>query len=105
MNFILKYNAIIFTTSVYLYLLAATCTTFLQGQAEELGAEFQVMECVPGKPIVLMTLQGQDPSLQSVLLNSHTDVVPVFPVGIDIKFCLSLFWNVICMTCILCNMT
>lgn len=57
----------------------ATCTKYLQGQAKELGAECQVVECVPGKPIILMTLPGQDPALQSILLNSHTDVVPVFP--------------------------
>lgn len=32
---------------------------------------------VKGKPIVLMTLVGTDPTLPSLLLNSHTDVVPV----------------------------
>jgi len=32
---------------------------------------------VKGKPIVLMTASGSDPSLSSLLLNSHTDVVPV----------------------------
>ena len=32
-----------------------------------------------GKPIFLMTWEGEDPSLPSLLLNSHTDVVPVFP--------------------------
>nr|XP_027221553.1 aminoacylase-1-like [Penaeus vannamei] len=57
----------------------ATCTTYLQGQAKEIGAECQVVECVPGKPAVIMTLPGEDPSLPAVLLNSHTDVVPVFP--------------------------
>ncbi|KAK7075033.1 adenylate cyclase [Halocaridina rubra] len=57
----------------------ATCTQYLQGQAKELGAEFQVVECVPGKPIVVMTLRGRDPTLPSVLLNSHTDVVPALP--------------------------
>lgn len=56
-----------------------SCTEFLLEQAKELGAESQVVECVPGKPIVLMKLVGEDPSLPSVLLNSHTDVVPVFP--------------------------
>ncbi|XP_063610037.1 aminoacylase-1B-like [Penaeus indicus] len=57
----------------------ATCTTYLQGQAKEIGAECQVVECVPGKPAVIMTLPGEDPTLPAVLLNSHTDVVPVFP--------------------------
>lgn len=55
------------------------CTKFLQEQAKELGAKCQVVECSPGKPAVVMTIPGQDPSLPSVLLNSHTDVVPVFP--------------------------
>ncbi|XP_071529982.1 aminoacylase-1-like isoform X2 [Panulirus ornatus] len=57
----------------------ASCTKFLKKQAEDLGADFQVVECVSGKPIVLMSLQGEDPSLPSLLLNSHTDVVPVYP--------------------------
>ncbi|KAG7155682.1 Aminoacylase-1-like 4, partial [Homarus americanus] len=56
-----------------------SCTEFLRGQAEELGAACQVIECVPGKPNVIMTLVGDDPTLPSFLLNSHTDVVPVFP--------------------------
>lgn len=62
----------------------ASCTEFLLEQAKELGAESQVVECVPGKPIVLMKLVGEDPSLPSVLLNSHTDVVPVFPVSQEV---------------------
>ncbi|XP_050695195.1 aminoacylase-1-like isoform X1 [Eriocheir sinensis] len=57
----------------------ATCTEFLEHQGRELGAKVQVLECVPGRPIVIMTLEGQDPALPSLLLNSHTDVVPVFP--------------------------
>nr|XP_053644858.1 aminoacylase-1-like [Cherax quadricarinatus] len=57
----------------------ASCTRFLQEQAKELGVKCEVIEYVPGIPVVLMTLVGQDPSLPSLLLNSHTDVVPVFP--------------------------
>lgn len=57
----------------------AGCSRFLEGQANELSLVFNVFECHPGKPIVLMTWRGRDPSLQSILLNSHTDVVPVFP--------------------------
>lgn len=55
------------------------CSKFLQRQGEELGAKVHVMECVPGKPIIIMTVEGRDPTLPSLLLNSHTDVVPVFP--------------------------
>ncbi|KAL1924251.1 uncharacterized protein VTP21DRAFT_7286 [Calcarisporiella thermophila] len=55
------------------------CTLFLQRWADELGLPSQVIECVPGKPIVIITWEGKNPSLPSILLNSHTDVVPVFP--------------------------
>ena len=40
---------------------------------------------------VVMTWQGKDSSLPSVLLNSHTDVVPVYEV---ICFCIFIvYWN------------
>ncbi|KAK8734998.1 hypothetical protein OTU49_005777 [Cherax quadricarinatus] len=57
----------------------ASCIKFLEQQAKELDADYQVIECVPGNPIMVITLVGQDPHLPSLLLNSHTDVVPVFP--------------------------
>lgn len=56
-----------------------TCTRFLTGQAESLQLPWKVTECVAGKPIFVMTWEGTDPALPSVVLNSHTDVVPVFP--------------------------
>ena len=31
--------------------------------------------------VVLLSLDGTDPSLKSIVLNSHTDVVPVYPVS------------------------
>ncbi|RUS26178.1 hypothetical protein BC938DRAFT_471126 [Jimgerdemannia flammicorona] len=55
-----------------------TCVTFLQRQASEIGLPVRVVEPHPGKPHVIMTVEGRDPDLPSVLLNSHTDVVPVF---------------------------
>lgn len=36
---------------------------------------------VKGKPVVIMEWKGTDPHLKSILLNSHTDVVPVEPVS------------------------
>ncbi|KAJ2883521.1 adenylate cyclase [Coemansia asiatica] len=57
----------------------ASCTEFLRKQASEIGLEFTVTECVANKPIVVLTLPGFEPSLPSIILNSHTDVVPVFP--------------------------
>lgn len=55
----------------------ATCTEFLRRQAQELGLGFQATEYVPGKPVVVLTWPGKDPTLPSIILNSHTDVVPV----------------------------
>jgi len=52
--------------------------TFLSKLAQEYQCdETKVFEYVAGKPIVVFTWKGSDPSLQSILLNSHTDVVPV----------------------------
>ncbi|PVU98719.1 hypothetical protein BB559_001325 [Furculomyces boomerangus] len=54
------------------------CVDFLVGQAKEIGLEHKVVECVKDKPVVILTLPGTNPSLKSILLNSHTDVVPVY---------------------------
>lgn len=40
-------------------------------------AKVNTFEYVSGKPVVLVTLLGKAPSLPSILLNSHMDVVPV----------------------------
>ena len=55
------------------------CREFLEQQAKEIGLPVRVVECVAGKPIVILTWPGSDPSLSSIILNSHSDVVPVFP--------------------------
>ncbi|KAL5278507.1 ACY1.2 family protein [Megaselia abdita] len=56
------------------------CIEFLKKQAESLGLPVKVF-CPggPKKPILVMTWIGTQPELPSVVLNSHTDVVPVFP--------------------------
>uniref|UniRef100_A0A1D1XEP2 N-acyl-aliphatic-L-amino acid amidohydrolase n=1 Tax=Anthurium amnicola TaxID=1678845 RepID=A0A1D1XEP2_9ARAE len=54
----------------------AGAAQFLLSQARELALESETLEFVPGKPLVLLRWPGSDPSLPSVLLNSHTDVVP-----------------------------
>lgn len=33
----------------------------------------------PNRPVLILTWRGSDPSLPSIMLNSHLDVVPVFP--------------------------
>lgn len=55
------------------------CILFLETVADSLGLPCKVTECMPGKPVMVMTWTGCEPMLPSVMLNSHTDVVPVFP--------------------------
>ena len=50
---------------------------FILSQAKALSLESQTIEFVKNKPLILLKWPGKDPSLPSVLLNSHTDVVPV----------------------------
>uniref|UniRef100_A0A034W2Z0 N-acyl-aliphatic-L-amino acid amidohydrolase n=1 Tax=Bactrocera dorsalis TaxID=27457 RepID=A0A034W2Z0_BACDO len=56
------------------------CVEFLKKQANDLGLPVQI--CYPGgptKPIVIMTWLGKQPELPTIMLNSHMDVVPVYP--------------------------
>ena len=62
------------------------CVQFLKKQALGLALPVRVFTIVPGKPIVVITWEGKEPALSSVLLNSHMDVVPVFPVSFCVKF-------------------
>uniref|UniRef100_A0A914DF48 N-acyl-L-amino-acid amidohydrolase n=1 Tax=Acrobeloides nanus TaxID=290746 RepID=A0A914DF48_9BILA len=54
------------------------CKEFLFEYGKELGLDCWYEDCVPGKPMIGMTIPGTDPSLPSLLLYSHTDVVPTF---------------------------
>ena len=58
-----------------------SCVEFLRRLAKEMNLTSEVVEFEPGMPIVLMTWPGNEPDLPTVLLNSHTDVVPVFKVN------------------------
>ncbi|XP_058535058.1 aminoacylase-1 [Ochotona princeps] len=51
---------------------------FLEEQARQLGLGCQKVEVAPGYVVTVLTWLGTNPALSSVLLNSHTDVVPVF---------------------------
>ncbi|XP_044531179.1 aminoacylase-1A-like isoform X3 [Gracilinanus agilis] len=51
---------------------------FLEKIASDLGLECQKVEVAPGRVVTILTWQGTDPRLHSLVLNSHTDVVPVF---------------------------
>ncbi|KAF5276178.1 hypothetical protein FQA39_LY18600 [Lamprigera yunnana] len=54
------------------------CVTFLREQAADLNLLFNVYETCPKKPMVILTWIGKEPTLSSIMLNSHMDVVPVF---------------------------
>uniref|UniRef100_A0A0K0DMW4 M20_dimer domain-containing protein n=1 Tax=Angiostrongylus cantonensis TaxID=6313 RepID=A0A0K0DMW4_ANGCA len=55
-----------------------SCRKFLIRLADELGIQSKVVEAVAGKPFVIMTIPGLKPDLSSIVLYSHTDVVPTF---------------------------
>lgn len=59
---------------------------FLLRQARSLNLPSNIYYMAPGKPIVIITWIGKKPELPSVLLNSHMDVVPVYPVNITSNF-------------------
>ena len=39
------------------------------------------LQAKAGYPVVVLTWKGTNPNCRSVMLNSHMDVVPVFPVS------------------------
>ncbi|GJN03954.1 hypothetical protein PR202_ga21455 [Eleusine coracana subsp. coracana] len=57
----------------------AAAVDFLRAQAAAAGLEAQTIELFAGKPLLLLKWPGRQPSLPSILLNSHTDVVPSEP--------------------------
>ncbi|XP_074645722.1 aminoacylase-1-like isoform X1 [Tubulanus polymorphus] len=52
---------------------------FLQKMARELDLPCSIIYVTGKEPVVIITWEGEDPSLPSIMLNSHIDVVPVFP--------------------------
>ncbi|KAL6858988.1 hypothetical protein ACP4OV_017990 [Aristida adscensionis] len=52
---------------------------FLRDQAAAAGLEARTLELVAGKPLLLLRWPGRRPSLPSILLNSHMDVVTSEP--------------------------
>ncbi|XP_017848050.1 aminoacylase-1-like [Drosophila busckii] len=56
------------------------CVEFLKRQAASIGLPVDVVYPVnDANPVVVMKWLGKQPELPSIVLNSHTDVVPVFP--------------------------
>ncbi|KAJ6405291.1 hypothetical protein OIU84_013289 [Salix udensis] len=53
--------------------------SFLTSLAQSLGLKTRSVEFAPNKPTLLITWQGSNPSLSSLLFNSHLDSVPAEP--------------------------
>lgn len=59
--------------------ISAECIEFLRKQANELDLPIEIhYPYDETKPIAVITWEGTDPSLPSIVLNSHMDVVPVY---------------------------
>lgn len=54
----------------------ASINSHLLSYAHSVGLQTRTLEYVTKKPVLLFSWAGREPSLPSVLLNSHTDVVP-----------------------------
>ncbi|CDW52142.1 aminoacylase 1A [Trichuris trichiura] len=50
--------------------------SFLSAVAQDFGLPYRKLVFTQNKPILLVTLEGQEPSLPSIFLSSHMDVVP-----------------------------
>jgi aminoacylase len=57
---------------------AETCIQFIKLEVEEIGLEYNIVRFQPPEEFAIYaTWRGSDPSLKSIMLNSHIDVVPV----------------------------
>lgn len=58
-------------------LLADSAVKFIKSYAQEIGFDsYREVEVAPNRIVCLMTYLGKSPEKASILLNSHTDVVP-----------------------------
>ncbi|EHA8586427.1 putative aminoacylase-1 [Cocos nucifera] len=57
----------------------ASAAAFLSSEAQSIGLQTLTLEFARGKPLLLLSWPGSDPSLSSILLNSHIDSVAAEP--------------------------
>lgn len=55
----------------------AEAVVLFRDYAAEFGLEFSTVDIISGHPVILIKWAGSDPTLPSIVLNSHSDVVPV----------------------------
>ncbi|KAB1205342.1 Aminoacylase-1 [Morella rubra] len=56
-----------------------SAVSFLKAEAQSVGLQARTLEYAPGKPVLLLTWPGSNPSFPSLLFNSHLDSVPAEP--------------------------
>ena len=66
-------------------MVSAGAVQFLQHVAADFGLIFDCVEVAPERPVVVITWTGTKPGLPSIMLNSHMDVVPVYPVSMALS--------------------
>lgn len=65
--------------SIEYFTISDECIAFLKRQAQQIGLPIEIHHPFDEtKPIAIITWLGTDPSLSSIILNSHMDVVPVY---------------------------
>lgn len=63
---------------MFIVIVTAQCVQFLQKQAKSLGLISNIFyPHSPSRPVVVLSWLGTEPSLPSIMLNSHMDVVAV----------------------------
>ncbi|VDP10173.1 unnamed protein product [Soboliphyme baturini] len=62
----------------FIFCLSDGAIEYLIDITKDLGFEINILEPVPRNPVLILTLRGSCPSLPTLMLNSHMDVVPAF---------------------------
>jgi len=78
--FLLRFGKENIITNIFILTSIEPCVEFLRRQAKQIDLPLKVFYPANDKnPVVILTWKGLQPELPSILLNSHMDVVPVFP--------------------------
>lgn len=81
-NSLITLSFSLFLTTNYYSFPLEPCVKLFQRLADEIGLQFRIFAPeTPKKPIIVLTWDGTQPELPAIMLNSHTDVVPVFEVS------------------------
>lgn len=62
---------------IFLWLDLAKAVEFLETLGNDIGLSIDIYEVLPDKPVVIFEWPGSNSSLESILFDSHMDVVSV----------------------------